>query len=109
MSTRPFGIAIQTYRVGEDYVYHLTGGKAHIGAVATAYVDNGVVQVGLTTVPGHREDELAVELAKAACEVHQQTVTAIVGIHIDYATREQIQQMVDVARQAIQEVVQNRD
>ncbi|MGD8190974.1 hypothetical protein ACQCN2_13435 [Brevibacillus ginsengisoli] len=105
MSSRPFDIAIQTYRVGKDYVFHLTGGVAHIGAVATAYVENTEIKVGLTTVPGHREDELAVELATAACEAYKQTVTAIVGIHIDHATREEIQQMVEVARQTIRETI----
>lgn len=105
MKTRPFGMNLQTYRVGEDYVFHLTGGKAHIGAVATAYVDNGEVKVELITVPGHREDELASELARVACEKYRQTVTAIVGIHIDHATREEIIQMVQVARSLIQEVI----
>lgn len=105
MKQYPFGIKVQTYRLGEDYVFHITGGQAHIGAVATAYPANGTIQVDLITVPGHREDELAVECARLACEKYNKTVTVVAGIHIDQATKEDIKTAVQSVREAMQEVL----
>ena len=105
MTQRPFGIEAKVYRLGKDYVFHVTGGVAHIGAVATAYQVEGEVKVELVTVPGHREDELAVEFATLACRKCNNTVTAIVGIHIHQATKKQIETAVLSAREAVEEVL----
>lgn len=105
MSKRPFGIEVKHYQMGEDLVFLVTGGVAHIGATATAYLVDGEVEVGLVTVPGHREDELAVEFARQACRKCNKSVTVVVGIHIDQATKKDIETAVVTAREAMQEAI----
>lgn len=105
MSTRPFGIEVKHYQMGEDLVFLVTGGVAHIGAVATAYLVHNEVKVGLVTVPGHREDELAVEFATQICRKFNKSVTVVIGIHIDQATKTDIEIAVSSAREAVQEAI----
>lgn len=93
-----YGIQIRTIRAGRDYVLLVTGGEAHVGASAVAYWDGVEVRCGLTEVPGHKEGELAAELAEQACRRLRATVSVIAGIHIDFATRQEIGEMVEVVR-----------
>lgn len=104
--SRLFGIRVDTMRVGEDFLFVLTGGTAHIGATATAYSANDEEIVEIVRVPGHREDELAGELARMAFRKLGRTVTVLAGIHIDNASREEITQAVETAREAMREALQ---
>ena len=75
---------------GLDILLLVTGGKAHIGAVA---VWNGQGQNGrvvLTELPGHREGPLADECAEILARASGRVVMAAVGVHQDNATREEI-------------------
>ncbi|MCR8978527.1 hypothetical protein [Brevibacillus laterosporus] len=103
MKKRPFNIEILRQMMGEDIVYLIGGGVVHIGAVATAYWRNEQVKVELITLPGHKEDQLALECASLACEQKKCTVTAIVGIHIDQASKEEIMLAVKTTREAMHE------
>jgi hypothetical protein len=94
----PFDIQVRSRRVGRDYLFTVTGGEAHIGAVATVFPDGEGVRTELSVVPGHREDLLARELAELACIRLRSTVTLTAGIHIDQATKADIELAVRTAR-----------
>ncbi|MNC61232.1 hypothetical protein D3C75_1111630 [compost metagenome] len=49
-------------------------------------------------LPGHKEAELARELADTACRRLGKTVTVVAGIHIDHATPAEIRAMVAETR-----------
>lgn len=107
MNPRPrlVSIEVNTCRLGEDYVFHVTGGQAHIGAAATAYMQDGQILAKGITVPHHREAELAMEWARLACEKYNRTVTVIMGVHIDKATKEEIRLAVQNIREAMKEAL----
>lgn len=100
----PFGLAVRTIAAGRDYVLLVTGGEAHIGAAAVAYpAATGGVSTEIISLPGHKEAELARELAGLACRRLGRTVTVIAGIHIDRATSEEIHMIVLQTRKLVRE------
>ena len=89
---------------GLDILLLVTGGKAHIGAVA---VWNGQGQEGpvvVTELPGHREGPLAGECAEILGRASGRVVVTVVGIHQDRATREEIAAIVANVRQGASEL-----
>lgn len=94
------GIRIQAYEVGKDVVFLVTGGEAHIGAMATAWAtpDTPTVQSCALALPGHREAEIAVELAEMASRTLNRTVAVVAGIHLESPTKEEIKAIVELAR-----------
>jgi len=91
--------------MGNDRVFLVTGGKAHIGAIATAYFEEQNLFVKVQTIPGHREGPLAEELAKAAALAFRQSVTVIAGIHVDGATKKDIDLILQHARLAMKQEI----
>ncbi|MEC0239588.1 hypothetical protein P4H66_06915 [Paenibacillus dokdonensis] len=89
-------IRIEEVPVGRDILLVITGGSAHIGAVATAYYCNDAKGATVQTVdlPRHREHDLAAEMAEKAAEALRITVTVAAGIHYDGINREQISEIV---------------
>ncbi|MFB9275162.1 hypothetical protein [Cohnella cellulosilytica] len=101
-------VEIRHYSMGKDVVFFVTGGAAHIGAAATARWSNGeeeTVHVDVLTLPGHREDRLAAELAAAAASALRRTVAVLAGIHLDRPSREDIEGIVREARLRMKQVL----
>ncbi|WP_134701287.1 hypothetical protein [Ammoniphilus sp. YIM 78166] len=105
MATSKYNIQIKRLQLGHDRVYLIYGGQAHIGAVVTAYFHHGEVQTQLQALPGHREDQLALELAEYAASQLKVTVTVVMGIHFDRATKEMIQEIVEEVRGLMHEEI----
>lgn len=99
MIRNPFGLSVRTVEAGGDFVLLVTGGQAHIGAAAVAYpAEGGGSCTQVIGLPGHKEAELARELADMACSRLGKAVTVIAGIHIDHATPAEIRAMVAETR-----------
>ena len=79
---------------GRDWVLHITGGTAHVGAVATA--DGHQVQ--LSVVGNHKEGPLAEVCALQWSHLTGNICVAVVGIHQDNATKSEIDGIVDNVR-----------
>jgi len=94
-------VALELSRQGDDYLLQVTGGRAHVGAVAIAFPGGAE----LMTVPGHREGPLAAECAAAVAEVSGRTCAVIAGIHQDNATRGEITAIVDNVRKGLEAVI----
>ncbi|WP_058304406.1 prenylated flavin chaperone LpdD [Gorillibacterium timonense] len=101
----PFDIRIHTERMGKDYLFLITGGEAHIGATAMAFYQDGKIHTELAVVPGHREDRLALECAGMACTRLSATVTVVMGIHIEAASRSDIELAVQTVREEMNRVL----
>ncbi|WP_438432956.1 hypothetical protein [Gorillibacterium sp. sgz500922] len=102
----PFDIRIQTERIGQDYLFVVTGGEAHIGATAMAFhQEDGKIHTELGVAPGHREDRLALEWAGNACTRLKTTVTVVMGIHIPSASRADIELAVQTVREEMNRVL----
>ncbi|WP_134687070.1 prenylated flavin chaperone LpdD [Brevibacillus migulae] len=94
MAANPYGIKIETIPLGTDYLICVTGGRAHIGAVVTAYQDDTQIHMQTQIIPGHLEGELATQIAKQACTLLGHTITVVMGIHIDNATKQEIHEII---------------
>jgi len=87
------GVVLQLRAQGRDLVLTITGGAAHVGAVAVdspAGGTGGEAHRSLTVVPGHKEGPLAESAAIRLAAATGRTVVAVVGIHQDRATAEEI-------------------
>jgi len=105
-SKRSETIEIKISAMGQDIVFLVTGGEAHIGAVAIAYVsDEKYAIVKVLSLPGHREAELAAELAETASLAIGHTVAVLVGIHLDSPTRGDIEAIVEEARRKMRQLL----
>lgn len=101
-----FGLTVEARELGSDRVFLVTGGAAHIGAAATAYLtEEDTVAVQVSAVPGHKEAELASEWAEYAAQELRQTVTVVMGIHFDHASKETINAIVEEVRRLMKEEV----
>ncbi|MHA7963807.1 prenylated flavin chaperone LpdD [Paenibacillus sp. CAU 1782] len=99
-------IEIQTVFMGKDIAFLITGGDAHIGASATAYWNReGEVVSTIQQLPGHREGELAEELAVMAASRLGVTVNVLAGIHVESPTREEIADIVEETRLKMAEAI----
>lgn len=99
MKRRSFqhAILIKELEIGKDLLLMITGGEAHIGAVATAYTSSEsdpVIETETIGVPGHKEAELADGFARELAERLGRTVTVVMGIHYDHLSREELKELV---------------
>ena len=112
MKENPYNIQIQSYSMGGDMVFHVTGGAAHVGAIAVAYFNetgkeiHEQLQVFVHQLPHHKEGELAKECAELAAKTLKVTSSVLMGIHIDHATKEQIEDIVEYVRKSMKETLE---
>ncbi|KNZ40910.1 hypothetical protein AKG39_14985 [Acetobacterium bakii] len=76
--------------VGRDFLILLTGGDAHIGC--TAIGDDG--RLCSYTPKSHKDDALAIPLAKKVSETFRCVCTVVAGFHLDDITRKEIIEVV---------------
>jgi hypothetical protein len=103
--TERFILEMVLVRMGRDLCVSLSGGDTpHIGAVALAVPHAGLsdplktdASVSLSTVTGHKEDELARKIAYRLAVKFNCTVSASCGIHIDNARKEEIFSILNAA------------
>ena len=97
-------VNLELIRQGGDYLLLVTGGEAHVGAVA---VWDSAKEDGLKAeieMYGHREGPLAGECAEILGRASGRTVVAVVGIHQDNASTEEIETIVANVRQGALEL-----
>ncbi|MGF7047450.1 hypothetical protein J2T13_001955 [Paenibacillus sp. DS2015] len=102
----PGDITLVEVPVGRDTLLIITGGVAHIGAVATAYVGTEGIEVQTSRVPAHEEHRLVEKCARIAATALGRTVTVAAGIHYDDITKEQINAVVSSVDNLMEEYLQ---
>lgn len=101
-------VKLEVKNQGRDILLLVTGGEAHVGAVAVWDSRQKGNPATVNELPGHREGPLAVECAEILGRAWGRTVAAVVGIHQDKATREEIDAIVVNVRQGVQELAENK-
>ena len=89
---------------GRDLIVTITGGEAHVGAVAVVSVPapaTAAPHCSLSVVPGHAEGPLAEEAAARIAAATGKTCVAVAGIHQDQATRAEIAAIVENVKQGL--------
>ncbi len=93
---------------GEDISLTLTGGEAHIGAIAMGTYDDKSSRASssVLTAPGHRDDVIALKGARMVSS-HTHTTTAFsVGIHFDRINKEDIEEIISASEEMITHFVE---
>ena len=100
-------LLLEWERIGEDYLIRLTGGMAHIGATALGIFDreSGHASSSVLTVPGHREDEIALLGARKLSGASRSATVFVVGIHVDDIKVKEIKEIITVSKEMIDELV----
>lgn len=81
-------VQLDRYDVGDDVLLVLQGGeKPHVGSVVVCQPDKGI---NLIRLGSHKDYIVLRPLAETACEKYETTVVAVGGIHIDDATKQDI-------------------
>jgi len=88
-----YQVTLEPIKIGNDLLLILKGGqKPHIGGIVICESNKKPQVIKL----GSHYDHIVLEpLAIIACEKYGVTVTAVGGIHIDNATKEEIEFIVD--------------
>ncbi len=100
-------ISLEAKKIGEDYLLTLTGGREHVGAVAIGLFDENSQRASssVITMPGHREEQLALNGAKQVSRATKKTSVFVAGIHQDDITPEEIRDIVSTAGEMIESFV----
>ena len=81
-------VQLEKQMIGDDVLLILQGGeKPHVGAVVTCEPGEEPILVKLGT---HKDHVVLAPIAKKACESYQTTVVAVGGIHVDNASKKDI-------------------
>ena len=86
-------------KIGDDILYVLGGGeRTHIGGIVVCEPnkDSHVVRL-----EGHYDDIVLKPIAEEACKKYKTKVVAIGGVHIDNATKEEIDKIVENCRKLV--------
>lgn len=86
-------VYLEKYTLGEDLLIVISGGdKSHIGS-SVICTPGGRTRV--LTLDNHKDHLVLEPIAKAACEKYQKVVAAVGGIHINDASEEEIDEVVE--------------
>jgi len=87
-----YKVWLKREKIGNDLVFFLGGGeRSHIGGVVICELGKTVQSIRLT---GHYDDIVLKPIAEIACKKYKTKVVAIGGVHIDHATKQEIDLLV---------------
>lgn len=100
-------IILKAKKIGEDCLLTLTGGREHVGAVAIGLFDEKSQRAGssVITLPGHREEQLALQGARQVSRATKKTTVFVAGIHQDDISPEEIRDIVSAAEEMVESFI----
>jgi hypothetical protein len=100
-------IVLDAKKIGEDYLLTLTGGEEHVGAVAAGLFDEKSQRASssVITMPGHREEYLALHGARQVSRATRKNSVFVVGIHQDDISPEEIRDIVSAAGEMVESFI----
>ena len=94
-----YKVFLEQKKIGDDLVYILGGGeKSHIGGVIICEPNKSANVIRLE---GHYDDIVLKPIAEEACKKYRTKVVAIGGVHVDDATKEEIDKLVENCRELV--------
>jgi hypothetical protein len=101
-------VFLDSYEMGEDLVLMLRGGeKYHVGAVAMAIPYKETASTSIISAYGHKDGELAKPLAEKVAKNLKKTVVLVVGLHIDEASKVDIQKLINNSNKVIDDFLED--
>jgi hypothetical protein len=103
IKSKEFNIWITFYQVGEDIIITIFNENMHLGAVSSGMYDerHGRAYSSVLTYPGHRDDDIAKEVARQAAKITKRNVCAIAGIHIEGIMKDTIDNIMKYIREEV--------
>ncbi len=106
-------VALQAIPMGEDLLVALHGGdRSHIGAVAVSQPRPSLLAgeprsatTSVIALLGHKEDELARQLAQRIARETGATTSVACGIHLDGISSEEIGQVIQMAEEVTKRLI----
>ncbi len=80
-------VTLKYFDIGEDLLVIITGGKEHIGAISL--MDNGLYSSVVKS--GHKDEMISKFVIKTISSVINKDIAVTCGIHIDNATKDEIE------------------
>jgi hypothetical protein len=97
-----YKVWLEEKKLGDNIIYILGGGeKSHIGGVVICEPGKKAQAVRLE---GHFDDIVLKPIAEAACKKYKTKVVAVGGVHVDNATKEEIDLLVENCRAFIKKL-----
>jgi len=85
-------VSVEKHWIGDDLILHLKGGEQpHVGAIVSCEPGREATRIRLGT---HKDHIVLQPLAETACKKYETTVVAVGGIHIENATKKDIELVV---------------
>jgi hypothetical protein len=106
---KPFQLQLQIHQIGRDLLLILTGGSAHIGAVALGQsYGNGTAKSNASVIGafGHKEDQLSGEIARYVSKKTGQRCSVVAGIHFDNLSRTDILMIQSAVQEMVEQALQ---
>jgi gallate decarboxylase subunit D len=83
-----YKVWLKREKIGDDQVFYLGGGeRSHIGSVVICEPGKKAQIIRLT---GHYDDVVLKPIAEAACKKYKSKIVVLGGVHIDCATKKEI-------------------
>lgn len=91
-----YKVWLEKKTIGENLIYILGGGeRSHIGGLVVCEPDK---KSQVLRLEGHYDDIVLKPIAEAACKKYKTTVVAVGGVHVDNASKEEIDTLVENCR-----------
>lgn len=88
-----YKVWLKQEKIGENLLFVLGGGeRSHIGGVVICEPGKKVQSIRLE---GHFDDVVLKPIAEAACKKYKTKIVAVGGVHVDNATKEEIDLLVE--------------
>ena len=87
-----YKVWLKQHHVGDDLVFILGGGeRSHLGGVVICEPGKPTNSIRLQ---GHYDDLVLQPIAEAACKKYKKKIVALGGVHVDNATKQDINLLV---------------
>lgn len=94
-----YKVFLKKKELGDDLIFILGGGeKSHVGGAVICVPGE---KPHVLTYENHHDYIVLTPIAETACKKYNKTVVAIGGIHIDNATKEEIELIVDNCKRLV--------
>ena len=94
-----YKVFLAEHKLDDDLVYILGGGeKTHIGGIVVCEPDK---QTRIIKFENHYDHIVLQPIAEAASKKYNKKVVAIGGVHVDNATKEEINKLVENCKELI--------
>lgn len=108
--THPIALCLSIYKLGNDAVVVIAGGKEHIGAVSMSKLsylssncNNRKMDTSVLSIEGHKENILFTVISELMSNALNGCVVAVGGIHVDNASPDMINDIVDTVKSMAEE------